>query len=319
MSLQFLDRYQGPARYLGLGLFLLLGLFGWLAYQSSSGANMQGFRNQQIIGTLLMLSIIPAFLMASLVFLYRETLQTLEQLAQHSPPDATRRLEHRVTHLPAASFLVILLATCYGAWQNSNIIQGLLTGLAFTAADIALLVGNCLLWLCVGIVMGWRLPASVELQRFGRSLQIDLYAPERVRPLANLATKDVLVVAGALAFMPLQALDAEFRWVNYSAGIYVGIPSALFLLCLPLLGIRQNIRHQKQQRLQEITAVIATTDRKDIHQLEILSAHADRIRAISDWPFDLRLITRILGYSIIAPGAWVGAALVENLVDQFTG
>lgn len=148
-------------------------------------------------------------------------------------------------------------------------------------------------------------------------LQIDLYALEIALPVTYLAAKDVLIIAGAMSFMALQSLDAEFRWVNYEGGFIVGIPVAIALLLTPLTGIRANVRACKRSRLEEISAQIAATDRSDMVTIELLQAHADRIRRLSNWSIDLRVAARIVGYVVIAPIAWVGAALVENLVDKF--
>ena len=50
--------------------------------------------------------------------------------------------------------------------------------------------------------------------------------------------------------------------------------------------------------------------------LESLTSHIDRIRGMSSWPVDVGLAARVFGYVIIPPLAWVGAALVENLIYQ---
>ena len=64
---------------------------------------------------------------------------------------------------------------------------------------------------------------------------------------------------------------------------------------------------------------IANTSREDIMRFETLLAHKQRIEELPNWPFDANLTFRLLGYAVIAPLAWVGAALVENLVDQIAG
>jgi len=44
------------------------------------------------------------------------------------------------------------------------------------------------------------------------------------------------VIAGAISLMPLQSLDAELRWVNYSYGFAVAAIAGALLFALPLLG-----------------------------------------------------------------------------------
>jgi hypothetical protein len=37
---------------------------------------------------------------------------------------------------------------------------------------------------------------------------------------------------------------------------------------------------------------------------------------VPEWPFDIGLLARLLLYLILPPLTWVGAALIENLVDS---
>ena len=53
----------------------------------------------------------------------------------------------------------------------------------------------------------------------------------------------------------------------------------------------------------------------DIPRLEAHLAHIDRIAAIANWPIDMNLFARIMGYVIIPPIAWIGAALVERAIS----
>ena len=107
--------------------------------------------------------------------------------------------------------------------------------------------------------------------------------------------------------------------MNYEAGLIVGVPVGLILLFIPLSGIRTSIRAAKAERLAALDAELAAAERNDTVQLETILAHRDRIRGISNWGIDVGLIAKVLGYAVIAPLAWVGAALVENIVDSFTG
>ena len=81
--------------------------------------------------------------------------------------------------------------------------------------------------------------------------------------------------------------------------------------------MRGNIRDRKAERIAALQAKLDLVDRDDVVAIELLSAHIDRLRGLSNWPVDLRLATRIFAYVISPPLAWVGAALVENLVDRF--
>lgn len=122
---------------------------------------------------------------------------------------------------------------------------------------------------------------------------------------------------GALAFMPLQSLDAEFRWLNYQTGLVVGLISSALLFYLPLSGVRSAVRETKKRRIEALQAAIESADRAKVQELEALLAHRERVQHLSTWPVDLSILSRVALYLIIPPLAWVGAALVESLVQGY--
>jgi hypothetical protein len=175
---------------------------------------------------------------------------------------------------------------------------------------------NILLWSTVGWVLTSRLYASSGFLLQGYAVRVDLYDLDPLKPFARVAILDVLIVMGAMAIMPLQSLDAQFRWSNYEAGLFVTLPSALVFFTMPLWGVHRAIQGRKLSRLQELQKAISACDPADIPVLETLVAHRDRIHALRTWPVDLRLLIRTLFYLVIPPLAWVGAALVEKLLER---
>ncbi|MEM7364044.1 MAG: hypothetical protein AAF525_08455 [Pseudomonadota bacterium] len=317
VSLSLINRYQGPVWLLGGAMTLVLGLVYFCLYMISDAPRQSDFTEAQLIGTLMMLSALPAYLLAMIVYLYRETRLTLNEMQDIGPPpqDVLATLDH----LKPSWSLLIVFCALFGVEQNFYFFVRVADGQSFSLVEVVPVAGNVLLWIVVGLQIAWRFPLVLALHRYARRLRVNLYQIERVRPLAHLATRDVLVIAGAMAFMPLQSLDASFRWVNYQAGLTVGIPAAILLLCLTLSGIRYAIVGAKDERIAEIQTEILKTDRHDVVRLEMLSAHRARIKAMSNWPFDSTVVRKLLFYVIIVPIAWAGAALVENLVDALSG
>ena len=119
------------------------------------------------------------------------------------------------------------------------------------------------------------------------------------------------------------ALDAEFRWGNYNFALAVAIPFSLTLLLWPLWSIHGRIRDEKQAHLSRIDGWIqaanSATTTEDILKLETLLAHRDRVQAQRTWLLSTDVVSRVFLYLIIPPLAWVGAAMVERLVDQLAG
>ena len=171
----------------------------------------------------------------------------------------------------------------------------------------------------VGWLIVYRIHSALVFRQLGARLPIDLYRLTNLRPFAAVAMLDLLIIMGALALAPIQALDAEFRWINYRAGVLVAIPAAAFLFLTPMWGVHGAIVRAKHLRLSELQSALDQCERSDYLRLDALLGHQERVRSLHSWPVDLRLITRVGFYLVIPPLAWIGAALVENLVDTLLG
>ena len=54
---------------------------------------------------------------------------------------------------------------------------------------------------------------------------------------------------------------------------------------------------------------------EELTRLNDLLAYRREIAGVSEWPFDLGAMSRLGLYLVIPPLTWVGAALIENLVE----
>lgn len=286
----------------------------YVALTLSEGQSLVWLSPRQFWGTALVYCMLPGYLWYCSFYLSRATDRAFDELSSLLT-DSARWLA-RLQKPPGAYMLVwMIVGALYGLSQNQNLVTNIeLSGNQWL--DLSMVVANMIMFTTIGAVLGRRLYAHTGLLRMGFEVKVDLYNLETLRPFANVALMHVLVVMGAVALMPLQSLDAEFRWVNYEAGLAISIPSAIAFLLLPLWGVHRNIQTQQRLRLNEIQAVVNGCDREDIATLEKVVAHRDRIQTLNTWPMDLRLLYRAAFYLIIPPLAWVGAALVENLVDQ---
>ncbi|TNF87257.1 MAG: hypothetical protein EP301_07110 [Gammaproteobacteria bacterium] len=271
----------------------------------------------QFVGTLALFSVLPPYFLCMVIVQRLRTEASLAEMADLLEPVSVARVQGRVAGMHRGGWFVILFGAVFGALQNEESIRQIVASGTLNAVDLTFVVANCFVWSTVAFVLSWRLPISMALSRMGARMKVDVYRLDRLRPLARIATLDILVVAGAMAFMPLQSLAAEFRVYNYNYGILVGIHSAIVLFLLPLWGVHGNVRDRKAERIAALQAKLEMADRDDVAAVEVLIAHIDRLHGLSNWPVDLRLATRIFAYVIIPPLAWVGAALVENLVDRF--
>ncbi|MBW2244814.1 MAG: hypothetical protein JRH01_22770 [Deltaproteobacteria bacterium] len=315
-----------PASLTGIASLLLLTCFYW-ATGTLWPTELPPYANssREITGTALMLIVLPPYFMAFVIVTQRRSLDLVEQLKpQLSDPQHADDAAAAIRGGPRRSWLAGSLA---------GIAMGLLNTrghYAFTssttpAIDISIVFGQLLLWLLVGLVFGRRVVTAASFNRLGAVTEFDLFQLDRLKPLAWSGMMDVLMIAGALALTPLQALDAEFRWYNYSFALLIAIPASLTLLLWPLWHIHDRIRHEKARRISEVEKLItesgriARQDQDHILQIETLLTHRDRLREQRTWPLSTALISRVFLYLIIPPLAWVGAAMVEMFVDRWIG
>jgi hypothetical protein len=286
-----------------------------LVFLYSEGESYLWDTRLQAWGTSLVYCLIPAYLLACSYYSWAQLKQAMEHLV--SQLDVPLPWLERVMS-PPLKLLVIctLLGSLYGLSQNILLFAHIQDSENLWL-DYSMLVANIITFSCIGAMLARRLYAHTGLRQVGYQVQVNLYKPESLRPFVDVALRDVLVVMGALAFLPLQSLDAEFRWYNYEAGLIIGVLAVIAFLSLPMWGVHRNIQKVQASRLLEIESALDSCDRGNIEALEKLLAHRDRIQSMPSWPLDFRLLSRAAFYLVIPPLAWTGAALVENLVGQF--
>ena len=122
--------------------------------------------------------------------------------------------------------------------------------------------------------------------------------------------------AGAMAHFPGKGGIMGFIMLPLVLPEIIVAVSLLVVFLLPLHALPTRIKQAKAQRLEELRTELANVPQADVPRLEATAAHLDRIEGLSNWPVDLRVVSRILVYVVIPPLAWVAAALVENFIDQ---
>ena len=163
-----------------------------------------------------------------------------------------------------------------------------------------------------------------RLSRLGRHhVRVDLYDTTPLRAFSRIGNLGVLLIMGALALTPLQALDAEFRLMNYLWAFSLGVPAGIALLLAPMWGIRQRLREEKARALEEVRLAIDAAElglgAGDLTYLNALLERRLYLLGIPEWPMDLRSVSKVGFYFVLPPLAWIAAALVENAVESVLG
>jgi hypothetical protein len=155
-------------------------------------------------------------------------------------------------------------------------------------------------------------------------VRVDLLNGASLRAFSRVAVYSTLILMGALAGFPLLMLETDTNYVTVVPGFLTIFLSMLFIFLVPLLPIRKRIKNAKAHELESIQKRInqltqggdnLVENKETLSQLQPLLDYRREIQHVAEWPFDSPALFRLLFYIFIPPLTWVGAALIERLVD----
>lgn len=299
-----------------------------LAYYVVSGAWFPDEHSQfwtsprQITGMALTYILILSYLSGFFIYAARRTVESVSELRPLFSAIEAETLVARLNLMPRYRFWIATGVGVLLGYANIDlrVLASSIGVLPTWPMDLSLALGSVAVWIFASQVVYTGIENGLTLTRLGRScVDVDLFQMQRLKPFARVGILSTLMVMGVLAITPLQALDAQFRAVNYTYAFAVGLPVALLLLVLPMWGIHRRLQEEKVRALSDVEASIAIAERDHAaNALTYLNALLERrafLQALHTWPMDLRGIARVGLYLIIPPLAWVGAALVEMVVQ----
>ena len=235
----------------------------------------------------------------------------------------TRQLTHRSRRW---TLMVLAAGVLAGSAHNALLLSSSDTFLA-TGVDslgVSNLFGGALVWVVMTFSITYLLDIARQFNRLARVAEIDLLNLSTLTPFGRVAVISTLAIIGAQAAFPLMWIDQIASVVTMVPGlIATGIPMVL-MFALPAWPIHRRIARAKRDELQRISGWIRTargsstapTELTELTRLAPLLSYRTEIQHLSEWPFNAGLLTRLGFYLIIPPLTWVGAALVELLLED---
>jgi hypothetical protein len=158
--------------------------------------------------------------------------------------------------------------------------------------------------------------------------ELDIVDLEFTRVFGQNALRNSLLMLGWLAIVSLFLMEEGFGSV-----ILVGWVTAIVIVVAaflgPVLGIREQIVTAKKKELDWCDANIKKSrDQFKKHEiadsngqtpLGELIVYRQYVDDVSEWPFDVSTVLRLLLYLLIPLVSWFGGALVERSVDTLLG
>ena len=302
----------------GLGLFTLAGVF-----ESGPGAR-DASASAALFFCVLLAYIVPVF-----HFISERTVSALEELRTHRTADSGQidRLQARIHRKPRRWFGVVLGIGAAAAVLHNLLLDGSRSGLApesrRSTADVAVMLGTTVTWLTMTLVVSALLDNARQLARLARDVRIHLLDPGPLRPFASIAVLSTLALIGAQAAFPILIATEGSSLVAFFPGLLATAFPMLLLATWPIWPLHERLATERRSLLDALNRQIAREPLPDPQHPESLARLSPLIRYrreildVSEWPFDLGTMTRLGLYLIIPPLTWVGAALIERLIDAF--
>ena len=270
--------------------------------------------------------VMVAYITAVFHFITARTEEAFDELAPHLDleADVLAKLRAGISQKPAAWVLVNISAAVAMWLLQSWLLSGsgaamvgtLTAGFAhFTSAAAPLLV-----WLTTTCAVHGLVDNARLFRRLTNSVSIDLLDTRALMPFGRMAVSSTLMVFGSMAAMGIM-------WVGPTTNPWTTIPglvpltgALIFLFLAPVWPLHQRLKSAKRQelaRLQDKINAERTGGPASYETLAPLLSFRREILHTHEWPFDISIMTRFGLYVFIVPLTWIGAALIENVVDVF--
>ena len=155
-----------------------------------------------------------------------------------------------------------------------------------------------------------------------RIRQLDLLDTPSVFPYAQHGVRSSLLVLVLLSISANLWLDPDSPVMGTMLTLGMFIAAAVVVLVLPTGHIHAKLKRLKESELADVRREIrrrrrlAERSADDAQQLRADLAVEHRLMQASVWPMDAGSYGRVLLYLGLGLGSWIGAALVERLLEQ---
>jgi hypothetical protein len=237
-------------------------------------------------------------------------------------------LRDSISRKPNRSMLIMLLAGAAAGLIHEYFIlsaQGDVLAILneLSILDGVVILATFLTWCLLTTIMVVLTDNALIFARLGKSqIKVDLLNPKSLTPLARVSVISTLSIIGAVAIFPLMFLEDEVSLLAMGPGMTGLLVPMLWLFFLPVWPVHKRIKAARHNELHAIQRQLEQMrqgneiDSQMMSKLQPLLIYRNEIQQVPEWPFDSVAIARLMLYLIIPPLTWVGAALIEILVDS---
>ena len=177
----------------------------------------------------------------------------------------------------------------------------------------------------VGYIVISNTMTFVDLAR--SHLVVDIFDIRSMLPFTMVGVSNILFFAGAYTLVPIAYIDSGTLILPAVMSLLFSLPTGVTLFFLPIVAVRSRIFREKAKEIDAVTLAIRgdrdalkntnIADEADSITRSNLIIYRDLVERTSEWPITNSSIKRLGIYVIVPLLAWVGAALVERMIDSF--
>jgi hypothetical protein len=272
----------------------------------------------------------PAYIVPVFGYINRISVQAVADLHDllDMPQEELLRFQRAIIHRSVAWNILVTGAGLAGGVLHLLIIDGgrganLAYGLSHlleSSGD----VGALLVWVVMTITIFSLVQNGIRIGRLAHRLRpINLFRTDRLLPFARVAVSSSLALIGSLALYPLLSIDESISVLTALPGLVSTVVPMIAMLLMPMWPVHKLIKIKKAQEIAQLNGQLDSLqssagqllDQARLDKINSVLDHRQHVQRVSDWPLDIGALSQLAFYLIIPPLTWVGAALIENVVD----
>jgi uncharacterized membrane protein len=312
-----------PESLAGAALFSavsVIGLAGSFMFTLGAFLDDGPFDRTTAIGSSLFFALLITYAIVAGAYVIRRSMRALHDLRPSLDCDETafEAVLASISKTDLATTLAFAgLGLAGGAAHNFILREGAFNSTALSR--LGGIVGTELVWLAVTFLVATFLRNANIFARLGEQhVKIDLLKPQALYPFGLIAVLPTLGLLGTQVLYPLLSLDGGFNATGTLPGFMITLVSLTYLFVRTTWPLHKRIVQTKQDAIDAVQDQIdQLRDRgASIAELQPHLTHRDYLEHLSEWPFKVSTLARWSLYLLIPPMTWVGAALIENVVDM---
>ncbi len=252
---------------------------------------------------------------AALTELHQNGLVSAEESAALSVRVSHRSWSWVLVNLTAASVLWFSQS-----WLLTGEIRIMVNGFYRNYPSFVATFGPWLVWVTVTCTVHALVDNARMFRKLAEKVDVDVLNSAALIPFGRMAVSSTLLVIGAQSLFSIMWLGDDTSVWTTIPGLVPTTVALVYLFVAPVWPLHKRLKVAKQEQLSVVQQKInqlSSNPLQDVAGLATLLTFRREVASVAEWPLDISVLARFSLYLVIVPLTWIGAALIENVVDFF--